>query len=722
MKKKLLVFLLLTALIMSSFIINSSAKEIYSLAEIASLSKLEPIGSGNVNAYTELADVKANTLPSSYSSRDLGYTTPVRQQSSNICWAYSSLASLETLLLKSGERVEHFSPEHMNIWGSMESDGTGWQREDLVSDGGYSYIPMGYLTSWNGPLLDKELPVGSDKEAYNNANSLYSTDYGVTEIRYVNRDTPIETVKSYIMDCGAVVANFNADTIKYMNSSSDGFYCSDSTLPTSALYGHAISVVGWDDNYPKENFSTSDSGDTPDNNGAWLIKNSWGTYVNTNGGYFWISYEDAWLFHSIFGPSFAIADYEKLDGSQEIYQNEVYGATTQFPYLTDESVVPADKITYINVFDFSSDFPVLDKVLFESTSYDADYTVYYIPLYGDKPTQETHLWQELSTGTVDYTGYISVDITDFELPEGKGAIGISVDNTRTYNENKDKANYEYIPNSVGVCEWLAYKSGYYFKNQGETGESFVMYNEHGNPILYDLMDFYDEYFDDPMGATFVIKAITKNPDYIPDQTETQVIPTETTESTTQSNTMALGITLEYLDNTRLNVIAKASGGTGEYTYEFSVNGEVIQSYSEQNYIALSLDTDGTYTVQISAKDSDGRVLSTQSVTTVEDGAIVIPGETTDPTETTTESNTSATQTAKAYIMGDIDYNGNISIKDATLIRKHLAKITEFDEITSILSDVDSSGGCSIKDATLIQKYIALIDTPSNVGKTVMLTD
>ncbi|MBQ8573142.1 MAG: hypothetical protein IJ451_06735 [Ruminococcus sp.] len=727
MKKKVLIFLLLTALIMSSFIINSQAKEIDSLAEIAALSKLEPIGSKSVNAYTELADVKASNLPASYSSRDLGYTTHVRQQSANICWAYSSLASLETLLLKSGEKVEHFSPEHMNIWGSMEEDGTGWQREDLVSDGGYSYIPMGYLTSWNGPLLDKELPVGSDKEAYNNANSLYSTDYGVTEIRYVNRDTPIETVKSYVMEYGAVVANFNADTVQYMNSTSDGFYCSDGSLPTSALYGHAISIVGWDDNYPKENFSTSYSGDTPDNNGAWLIKNSWGSYVNTNGGYFWISYEDAWLFHSIFGPSFAIADYEKLDSSQAIYQNEVYGATTQFSYLTDESGVAADKITYVNVFDFSNDFPVLDKVLFESTSYDADYTVYYIPVFGGKPTQETYLWQELSTGTVDYTGYITVDVDDFELPEGMGAIGISVDNTRTYNENKDKKGYEYIPNSLGVCEWLAYSGGYYFKNQGETGESYVMYTDQSNPILYDLMDFYDKYFDDPMGATFVIKAITKNPDFTPDPTATQVTPTETTEEiTTQSKAITLGITLEYIGNTRLNVIASASGGSGEYTYEFSVNGEVIQSYSEQNYIALSLDTDGSYTVEISVKDSGGRVLSTQSVTTVEDGKIVIPGENTDPTETITAptetTNTVATQIAKAYIMGDVDYNGNISIKDATLIRKHLAKITDFDEITLMLSDVDSSGGCSIKDATLIQKYIALIDTPSNVGQTVMLTD
>lgn len=756
MKKKLFIFFLIITLILSSFIINSSAKEIDSLAEVASLSKLEPVGNSKVNAYTELAATKAKSLPSSYSSRDLGYTTPVRQQSSNICWAYSSLASLETLLLKSGEKVEHFSTQHMNIWGSMEDNGLGWQRVDLVNDGGYSYIPMGYLTSWNGPINDSILPVGSNKAQYDEANSHYSADYGVTAIKYVDRSTPIETVKSYVMDYGAVVANFNADTSRYMNASSDSFYCSDSTLSTSSLYGHAISIVGWDDNYPKENFSTSYSGDTPSKNGAWLIKNSWGSFVNTNGGYFWISYEDAWIFHSIFGPSFAIADFEKLDSSKEIYQNEVYGATTQFSYLTDEDLYPADSITYINVFDFSSDFPVLDKVLFESTSFGADYTVYYIPVYKDKPTKETGLWQELSTGTVDYTGYISVDTKDFSLPEGKGAIGITLDNTKTYNENKNKADYEYIPNSIGVCEWLAFAGGYYFKNQGEQGESFVMYDEYGQTQFYDLMDFYDDYLNDTMGGTFVIKAITENPNYTPDPSESVPKPSHTPTQGTDApltNTVSLGVTLRFIGDNTVAVSAEATGGTGVYEFEFSLDNKVIQSYSNINYSSLTVTENGTHYLKISVKDTDGRIVTTQSQLTVENGKLVTPdltnpstqatdpketGVNTSPTEITTSpadvtspthstystspthQTPSATQTAKAYIMGDVDYNSTISIKDATLIRKHLAKITQFDETTLLISDVDGSENCSIKDATCIQKYVALIKTDSNVGKTVML--
>ena len=75
---------------------------------------------------------------------------------------------------------------------------------------------------------------------------------------------------------------------------------------------HAVQVVGWDDDYPAENFAWNSDGKvyTPPGNGAWLCKNSWGseTYgyevagekyyrpwgiVDDEGkhtGFFWLSY------------------------------------------------------------------------------------------------------------------------------------------------------------------------------------------------------------------------------------------------------------------------------------------------------------------------------------------------------------------------------------------------------------------------------------------------
>ena len=70
---------------------------------------------------------------------------------------------------------------------------------------------------------------------------------------------------------------------------------------------HIVTIVGWDDDYPAENFGNT-AGIKPEGNGAWLVKNSWGSETEDfpngpgkhwgiveNGehtGYFWLSYYD----------------------------------------------------------------------------------------------------------------------------------------------------------------------------------------------------------------------------------------------------------------------------------------------------------------------------------------------------------------------------------------------------------------------------------------------
>ena len=100
---------------------------------------------------------------------------------------------------------------------------------------------------------------------------------------------------------------------------SPDYFNYDTWASYSASYmthDHVVCVVGWDDDYPASNFKT-----TPPGNGAWIVKNSWGSqtdavpgglvapdgtvkdanesdwgYVDENGlhtGYFYLSYYDS---------------------------------------------------------------------------------------------------------------------------------------------------------------------------------------------------------------------------------------------------------------------------------------------------------------------------------------------------------------------------------------------------------------------------------------------
>ena len=190
-------------------------------------------------------------------------------------------------------------------------------------------------------------------------------------------------------------------------------------------------------------------------------------------------------------------DYQQPDENTKLYQNEIYGATYEFNYLKD-----LDDLTYINVFDFSDNYTILDKINFESTSKGAEYSIYYIPLDSySVPNSDQNTWTEIYSGEVEYCGYISVDIDDFTVNNGKGAIGIKFQDDDSSTDN-----------SLGVCEWWSNSNDeMIFIPETKKGDSYIVGYEEG---AIDLLDFYSQDLDDDIGGTFVIKAIAKKKNII----------------------------------------------------------------------------------------------------------------------------------------------------------------------------------------------------------------
>ena len=73
-----------------------------------------------------------------------------------------------------------------------------------------------------------------------------------------------------------------------------------------------------------------------------------------------------------------------------------------------------------------------------------------------------------------------------------------------------------------------------------------------------------------------------------------------------------------------------------------------------------------------------------------------------------------------YIIGDVDLNGKISVKDATIIQKYVAQLVKLSHNQLFVANCDGTGGVNVKDATLIQKYVAQIPVDSRVGQKVYI--
>ena len=269
------------------------------------------IGNGN---YTLIYNNSTfnGTFPSYYSLIDEGLVTPVKdQQSGGNCWAFGALAALESAMLKASGTVYDLSEENVKNLMQKYSD-YGWNGIE-TNDGGYDEMSLAYLTSWLGP-------VNESIEEYDDYSMLSPVLNSVTHVQnvvYLGRSTYTdnEAIKEAIMKYGAVSTGIYYDSTYFYNSRNSYYYYG------SASQDHAVAIVGWDDSYSKDNFYYKPAGD-----GAWIVKNSWGSSWG-NKGYFYVSYYDTRL--AEVGDvsasfTFIFNETEKFDKN---YQYDIAGKT-----------------------------------------------------------------------------------------------------------------------------------------------------------------------------------------------------------------------------------------------------------------------------------------------------------------------------------------------------------------------------------------------------------
>ncbi|MDO5861068.1 Ig-like domain repeat protein, partial [Methanobrevibacter sp.] len=292
------------------------------------------IGNGNYTMYN-VDENSISSLPSRYCLIDEGYVTGVNdQQTSGNCWAFTAIAVLESCILKASGNWVDLSEENMKNVIALYSD-YGWNLVD-TNNGGYDNMPWGYLASWLGPVNEID-DTFDDKSTL---SPILNSVMHVQNIKFLERRsyTDNDEIKKAILNYGAVGTGIYQDPY-YLNSNTHAYYCWYNTY-----CNHAVTIVGWDDNFSKDNFRW---GSDIEGNGAWIVKNSWGDDWEDN-GYYYVSYYDANFARPLdenCAYTIILNDTIRFDKN---YQYDIAG-------MTDYFLNSSSKVWYKNVFISTSD-------------------------------------------------------------------------------------------------------------------------------------------------------------------------------------------------------------------------------------------------------------------------------------------------------------------------------------------------------------------------------
>jgi C1A family cysteine protease len=347
---------------------------------------------------------RADNLPRSFDLREQGGVTPAGNQAGyNVCWAYTSIGSLESTYLRATGRTLDLSELHI----ASAAFGDSQPFDGSVGEGGYDNHSVAVLARWDGPALQSDMPAaGIPQEpasAYNDRLHLENAYFLAFQFQTEFDRTTDDVRKSLIYEHGGISVGLKVDVASekspsYNRETNAWYFNGQDTRPN-----HAVLLVGWDDDFPSTSFI---EGKRPAKDGAWLAKNSWGREFGDD-GFFWISYEDRGV------------------GDGTVYlagESDNYDVNYGYDHLGWCNSVglrdPNNTAWMANVFRSSEYRETLEAVSFYTTSNGAEYEIYVYTNLADSSDPRSGVQSaRIQSGVEDFAGYHTVKLREpVDLP------------------------------------------------------------------------------------------------------------------------------------------------------------------------------------------------------------------------------------------------------------------------------------------------------------------
>ncbi len=367
------------------------------------------------------ASESSSDLPASFDMRTEGTITGIKDQGQyGTCWAHSAAACAESSLIGRvpGIDLSELHTAYMSYTGEYAvPHAEGETVGDILDAGAMAGVTANLWAQWSGPIMEDKLPydrIDILEDAEKTEALRYEADFHLENAYMFDYDAERSNcgevnsqIKQFVYDGLAVEASFYSNTSKNYSY----VYCSSYTRKPPRFANHMITIIGWDDSFPKENFKNE-----PEHDGAWLVKNSWGISSGKD-GCIWISYDDMSI------GEFCVYELGSADNYAEIFQHD-----NCIPFQIMSGNDPSDdpEPSYMaNVFTAGSSMQieaVSTYIMTPGTSYDVtvytDLTDPAVPTSG-KPSG-------VSSGTCDMTGYMTLELDEDVYVDAGSSFGVMV--------------------------------------------------------------------------------------------------------------------------------------------------------------------------------------------------------------------------------------------------------------------------------------------------------